>query len=140
MAEVAPDHDGLRRRTRHRSPPQHDLAGVLEATDDEDDLLLGLLDLAEQDGTEQVDVLEQGRGGALGHVRVTLIRTSSVTPLRATARSALSTWRSTCCTSRSSSRVMSSNMNIRLLTSSASSGSRSWRPSTMSRSVAGRSG
>ncbi len=67
---------------------------------------------------------------------VTLIRTSSLTPLSAIASSPVSTWRSTSWRSLLSSSTMSSNMNIRLLTSSASSGSRASRASTMSRSVA----
>ena len=110
----------------------HDLALLLELADRPDDVLLGLLDLAQADRAEQLDLLEEvrRRRARTGCV-VILSRTASATPLSASASSPVSTSRRTSWTERSSRVTMSSNMNIRLLTSSASDGSSASRPSTI---------
>ena len=107
---------GVRRRThRRRSWLMHDLAGLLERPDDPDDVALRLLDGLRGGPGRAVDLLGQvRRPPAPTCCRMILSRTSSRTPLSATASSLASTWRSTSCTERSSRVTMSSNTNIRL--------------------------
>src|SRR4051794_16640260 len=55
------------------SPPDHDLARLLERADDLDDLGLRLLDLAQAYRAEHVDLVDEVLGGAFGQVAGDLV-------------------------------------------------------------------